>query len=47
MKFHELGWPHVYDADKLFEAMPRADDGIHFAFTSETWANIEAIVNAK
>ena len=46
VKFHELGWPHVYNADKLFEAIPRADDGMHFVFTNETYANIEAIVSA-
>ena len=46
MKFHELGWPHVYDADRLFEAMPRTADGIHFAANSETTANINSIVSA-
>ena len=46
MKFHELGWPHVYDADKLFEAMPRTSDGMHFAYTNETAKNTESIISA-
>ena len=45
VKFHELGWPHVYDADRLFEAMPRTADGIHFLATSETTANINSIMS--
>ena len=46
LKFHELGWRHVYDANKLFEAMPRAADGLHFAYTAETDANVQSIICA-